>query len=129
MATFSLKVEDTDTISTIKGIIRNKVGIPKAQQRLIFASSDLMDGQTLSDYNINPETTLDLVPHFVKKNITISIEIISVIIMIGVIIMIIVSIRIIVINMIIVIIMIIAIIMIIDIVCVIAICSSFDYYH
>lgn len=58
--TITVEVEPLDRIETVKFQIENKVGTPYWAQSLLFAGKPLNDGHTLSDYNIQMGSTIQM---------------------------------------------------------------------
>jgi len=56
----TLDVERTDSIENVKQKLQDRRDIPPARQTLVYEGTVLQDGQTLSDYDIEKESTLQL---------------------------------------------------------------------
>ena len=61
-STIPLTVETCYSIENVKAVIRSKEGTPPEQQRLLFDGKALKDECTLSEYNVQNNSTLDLFP-------------------------------------------------------------------
>ena len=58
--TFTLPVEPDESIESIKARIMEREGIPVDQQRIVFGGKQLDSLKSLSDYDIDEDSTLHL---------------------------------------------------------------------
>lgn len=75
--TLTMEVESSDSIQQIKQRIQDLEGIHPDRQRLFFGSTELQNGRTLADYNIQVMSTLQLRLHAVTPNSIPSLNIFS----------------------------------------------------
>lgn len=63
----SLQVPEDELVSTLKHLVSDKLNVPVRQQRLLFKGKALADEKRLSDYNIGPNSKLNLVVKPLEK--------------------------------------------------------------
>ena len=57
----ALLVLTSDTVSNIKSKISDKMNIPLETQHLVFAGKPLQNDRTLAEYNVRPQSSIQLV--------------------------------------------------------------------
>jgi ubiquitin C len=58
--TSTLRVEELDTVESVKAMIQDVEDAPASEQRLIYGGDQLQDGRTLRSYGITKEATFHL---------------------------------------------------------------------
>ncbi|KAK8806469.1 hypothetical protein WA538_003184 [Blastocystis sp. DL] len=58
--TVSLEVQPTEKVEDVKKMIQEKENIDYYNQRMVFAGKELEDSQTIGDYNIAEDATVEV---------------------------------------------------------------------
>lgn len=67
--TFTIEVEPTDTIGSVKAKIHETFDIKLEQQRLLFDGRNLEDGRTVTDFNIQEGSILHLLFRLTREQL------------------------------------------------------------
>lgn len=59
--TLTVEVEPDESIESLKNKLQSKEGIPPNQQRILFGGKQLDSQKSISDYDIENESTMHLV--------------------------------------------------------------------
>ena len=70
----TLEVDSSDTIGNLKEKIKDKKGFPAEEQLLFFQREELKDDRTVSDYNIQNKSTVNLFLQIDRLEVTILAE-------------------------------------------------------
>ena len=70
--TFTLDVEPSDSIDTVKGLVEQQTSIEQARQIITFNGQTLENGRSLSDYNVQKNSTLNVTKSNVAPSLSVS---------------------------------------------------------
>ena len=59
--TLTIDVAPSDSVESLKKVLSSQIGVHRDEQRLVFAGKQLEDQRTLSDYNIQKDSTVYLI--------------------------------------------------------------------
>jgi hypothetical protein len=59
--TITVEVEPDESIESLKNKVQSKEGVPPNQQRLLFGGKQLDSRKSISDYDIEDESTMHMV--------------------------------------------------------------------
>lgn len=70
--TFTLDVEPSDSIDTVKGLVEQQTSIAQARQIITFNGQALENGRSLSDYNVQKNSILNVAKSNVAPSLSVS---------------------------------------------------------